>query len=171
MSDSFGNHARVESELDLEEGEHAALISKAVLPRDDEGEFIQSYGKDVCDVSFAINGDESQTVRRRYAVTFGQNTTTGTWAAFAELLAAACGVPCGAKNQRQLGTQDLEGQNVRVVLKKVEKNGREYLNVINVLAPRKGAKPTPEGGQVQGSKERFKFEGPPPPEIEEEIAF
>ena len=171
MSDSFGNHVREESGLDLDEGEHAALISKAVLPRDDEGAFIESYGKTVCDVSFAIDGDESQTVRRRYSISFGQNTQSGAWAAFAELLAAACGVPCGAKNQRQLGTEDLEGQNVRVVLKRVEKNGKSYLNVVNVLAPRKGARSAPEGGQVQGSKERFKFEGPPPPEIEDEIPF
>jgi hypothetical protein len=60
---------------------------------------------------------------------------------------------------------------VRVVLKKVEKNGKEYLNVINVLAPKKGAKPAPEGGQVQGSKERFKFESAPSDEIFDEPAF
>ena len=45
MPESFGSHAREESGLDLDEGEHAALISKAVLPRDDEGAFIESYGK------------------------------------------------------------------------------------------------------------------------------
>ena len=163
---SFGSYEsqQAEQNQDREEGEYPALITKAELPRKD-GEFVKNeWGKSLCDVTFALEGDVEDTVRRRYAISFNQNNQTGAWSAFAELLAAACGVPCGAKNQRSLGTEDLEGQWVRVVMKWQKKGERSYFNVTSVLAPKKDRKPAPEGGQVQGSTRQDKFD-----EIDDEI--
>lgn len=134
---TFGEYAVEDQGLDLEEGEHRALITHVEMPKDEQGNPLESFGKNVVDITFAIEGNEKETARRRYSISFGQNNTTGAWAAFAELLAAATGIVCGDKNQRKLGIHDLEGQWCRVVLKRVEKNGKTYLNVVEVLSPKK----------------------------------
>jgi hypothetical protein len=133
-----------DEELNDLEGEHPAIISKAVLPRDPQKpeQFLKRQpqepggkAKGLCDVSFQLQ-DAEHTATRRYTMSYGQSNT-GAWGEWAQLLATACGVPCGAKHQKDLGTEDLEGQAVRVVLKLVEKNGQTYLNVVNVLAPKR----------------------------------
>ena len=146
----FSEVEEIDESLAELEGEHPATITKASLPRDPEtGGFLKfkpkpgekGYPKGICDVTFSLD-DEEYVVNRRYAMSYQQNST-GAWSAWSQLLSAACGVPCGAKQQRKLGTSDLEGQWVRVVLKNVEKNGRTYLNVVNVLPPKKGSVPKP----------------------------
>jgi len=167
---TFGDYAPDMSNDDLDGGEYTALITKVEIPKDDKGEPLRSYDKNVVDVSFAIDGDVNEIKKRRYSISFGQNTSTGAWSAFSELLAAACGVPCGASNQRKLGVGDLQGQWVRVVLKKQEKSGRMYLNVTDVLPPKR-QKPQPAA-----DKPDFTFRPDPAPpseieDIEDEIPF
>jgi hypothetical protein len=158
----FGNYSSEGAASDIEEGEHPALISRAELVVDEHGEpailkpmpGYKGGPKHQCDVTFAINGSEAETVRRRYSISYGQNNQTGAWAGWAELIAAAVGIPCGAKNQRQVTDEDLLGQWCRVVLKNEDKSGKTYLNVKTVLGPKK-ARP----------------QAAPAPEIEEEPAF
>jgi hypothetical protein len=145
---------------DREEGEYQALITKAELPRDpdDSTKFLKnSWGKTQCDVTFALDGETSDEHRRRYSVAYGRNKETAKFADFSQLLAAACGIPCGNESQKDLGTEDLEGQWVRVVMKWEQKGEKRYFNVIQVLSPRKGARPTPDSPVAAGSGERFKF--------------
>lgn len=155
---------------DREEGEYQALITKAELPRDEEkGGFLKNnWGKNLCDVTFALDGETSDEHRRRYSVAYGRNKETAKYADFSQLLAAACGIPCGNESQKELGTEDLEGQWVRVVMKYEQKGEKRYFNVTQVLSPKKGARPTPGSPVAAGSNDRFKFSKP---EADEPINF
>jgi hypothetical protein len=152
----FGSYAREESDnSELDEGEYQAQIVKVEMPKDPEtGQPLISFDKNVCDVTFAVEGAK---IKRRYSISFGQNSQTGSWAAFAELIAAATGIPCGAKNQRRIGVADLEGQECRVVFKRQEKNGKSYLNVVQVLGPRRAARPAAQTIKIAPQKPDFTF--------------
>lgn len=137
MSERFGDYAKDDSNIDLGDGEYSALITKAVIPFDpDTNGPLESFGKHVCDITFAIDGDEASTVKRRFSISFGKNSQTGQYAAFAQLIAAACGVPSGSRSQRDLGSADLEGKWVRAILQRQDSNGVTYPRVVNVFPPK-----------------------------------
>lgn len=85
-------------------------------------------GKALFDVFFTI--DASTKLKRRYSISFGQNTTNKQWSAFAKMLEVATGVRCGDPVQKELDDHDLVGKRVRIV---VETNDRGYADVSNVL--------------------------------------
>lgn len=171
MAKSFGDFAVEDTTPDIDEGEHPAQITKAEVVYDPKTNApLVSYDKHCVDVTFKLQtGDE---MRRRYGISFGQNNTNGAWAAFAQLIAAAAGIPCGASNQRKVTPADLEGQPVRVVVKWQEKNGRQYLNVTDVLPPKRGsAQPKPDftftATREQQQQSRPKYEE----DLEDDLPF
>jgi hypothetical protein len=114
----------VSAEVEMENG----------LPKED------SYGKNRLLVKFELsemsdNAGGPITLRRSYAISYG--AMGGQQAALAIMIGAAMGVPANDKSVRHVTTEQLEGRVVRVQTGTVERDGKTYTNVLNVLPPPK----------------------------------
>jgi hypothetical protein len=150
MSLTFGD--RVQRETNIEPGMYDATISKVELVTENGEPKLNKTGKEQVDVYFDVQGE---TAKRRYAISFGQNSETKAWSGLAVVIKAATGIECGNKDQRTVTDRDMVGKPVRIVL---EENG-DYINVTNVMAPAKGArvapKPQPSGLSVPAEDDSF----------------
>jgi hypothetical protein len=129
MGVTFGEYANEGGASGLDNGMYDATIKSAALVMENGQPKATQDGKKQVDVFFQI--DAETTVKRRYSISFGQNSATKTWAAFAKLIEAATGVKCGEKAQRQVTDMELVGRPVRIV---IETNDRGYSDVANVMA-------------------------------------
>jgi hypothetical protein len=133
MSLTFGD--RVQRDTTLEPGMYDATISKVELVTEPSGEpKLNKSGREQIDVHFDVEG---QSAKRRYAISFGQNSETKAWSGLSTVIQAATGIKCGEKDQRSVNDRDLVGKAVRIVL---EENG-DYINVTTVMPASKTAKP------------------------------
>lgn len=134
-----------------------AHISKAELPRNPEGPgFLKNeWGKSLCDVTFRVDVTGKEYLRR-YAINFGFNQKKQIYADFANLIEAAVGIKCGDRHQRDLGTEDLEGQEVQIVVAPVQKGEKTYYNVMEVYPPEHAMK-----RQAKEAEEEDDFEEVP----------
>lgn len=136
----------------VEDDVYLATVVFAEVERDDQGlPKEDQYGKNRLLVKFELddlNGEDGGpvVVRRSYAISYG--AMGGTQAALAIMIGAAMGMPANDKAVRHVTTEELLEKKVRVQTGTVERDGRTYTNVINVLPPPKSrsaqAKPAPK---------------------------
>ena len=144
----FGDYESRPPQSDIDDGMYNAKILSAAIERDGAGEPKKTdEGKFQARVRFGIDDHfrpdgQPEELFRRYTISYGQNSQTAQWAAWAVLCAAATGISCGDARQKKISDQELAGAAVRVVVKRVLKNGNEYVNIVDVMSP---AKPRPAG--------------------------
>ncbi len=145
MSNGFGQYesARTGPKVDLEDGIYSALVREAELVRDEKGAPVESYGKKQVVVRFMVDRDIE--LRRKYSISYGQNKENGKWAAWASFIEAATGIKCGSPEQKDIGPGDLENIEVRIMVKE---NDRGYMDIVDVLQPRKKATPATRGNDL-----------------------
>lgn len=139
----FGDYAPAGSQanLDIEDGEHQAIVSGAELVMDGSKPKMIDNDKYQSDVTFLIDRDHS--VRRRFTISYYPS------APWVEFLSATMGIAATDEDAlRDVTDQELKGQRCRVVVKSVTKavqggTMKTYKNVDSVLPPRKGAAPAP----------------------------
>lgn len=115
------------------EGPFKGVIEDAVLVKNDDGSpYLSAYGKHQIDVFVVVNPE--LTLKRRMSVSFGQMGNQ--YAALAELIQAALGIPCGDPKQRKVQLADLAGKPIggMAVI-----NERGYTDIIKWRAASKGA--------------------------------
>jgi hypothetical protein len=116
----------------VEPGMYFAMIKSADIVTDNGIPKVNDNGKNLVDVLFIVG---EYTLKRRYTISFGQNTQNKQWSAFAKMLEATTGVRCGDPAQKSLDEEELRGRECRVV---VDTNDRGYSDITNVLpAPKK----------------------------------
>lgn len=126
----------------VEDDVYVATIVSAEVEKDETGlPKEDNYGKNRLLVKFELDdavGEDGGpiVVRRSYAISYG--AMGGTQAALAIMIGAAMGMPANDKAVRHVTTEQLEGRKVRVQTGAVERDGRTYTNVLNVLPPPKG---------------------------------
>lgn len=104
---------------------------------------ITENGKAQVDLRFQLEelDDEGNPIvlyRNKMAVSYGQYA--GKWADWAQLIEAALGIPGGDKAQRNVDTDQLLNQKVRVQTAKVAStkgDGKIYTNCVGYAAPKK----------------------------------
>jgi hypothetical protein len=110
---------------------------------------ITENGKAQVDLRFQLEelDDEGNPIilyRNKMAVSYGQYA--GKWADWAQLIEAALGIPGGDKAQRNVDTDQLLNQKVRVQTAKVAStkgDGKIYTNCVGYAAPKKAKVPGP----------------------------
>jgi hypothetical protein len=141
MAIKFGEYAS-SGGISLDAGMYNATIKSAAMVMENGQPKATQDGKNQVDVFFEI--DQDTTVKRRYSISFGQNTATKEWAAFSKMIEAATFVKCGDPAQRDVTDSELVGRAVRIV---IEANDRGYSDVKLVMpAPQQAqakAKPVP----------------------------
>jgi hypothetical protein len=142
---STGSSSQVDDDIYL-----AKIVSAEVekdadgLPKED------AYGKNRLLVKFELADAEDDaggpiTLRRSYAISYG--AMGGTQAALAVMIGAAMGMHANDRAVRHVTTEQLEGKMVRVQTGTVERDGKTYTNILNVLPPPK-SKPAPARQQA-----------------------
>jgi hypothetical protein len=136
----------VSAEVEMENG----------LPKED------SYGKNRLLVKFELsemsdNAGGPITLRRSYAISYG--AMGGQQAALAIMIGAAMGVPANDKSVRHVTTEQLEGRVVRVHTGTVERDGKTYTNILNVLPPPKRRVEASKAASIPEALQRAKALG------------
>lgn len=128
---AFGDFAQTGP--NIEPGIYDCSIESATVVKDANGNpKINDNGKHQVDVKFRI--DDETTLNRRYTITFGKNSQTGDYAAFAKFLAAVTGIPLGDPRQKTVTESDLLGRRARIVTVVTDQG---YVNIDSVAAPPK----------------------------------
>ncbi len=122
----FGEYAS-ENVTALDPGMYDATINAVSLVMNGSEPAITQNGKKQVDVFFDVEGEQ---VKRRYSISFGQNTTNKQWSAFAKLIEVVTNIKCGDEGQRHVNDGQLINKRVRIV---VETNDRGYSDVSNVM--------------------------------------
>jgi hypothetical protein len=128
---------------------HCSVVMENGLPKLDQ------YGKTRLLVRVTLDDETGPDggpieLQRSLAISYGRNSQTGVYAAMAQLIQAATGIPCGDKAQPHVMTEDLLGKPLRVQTDNVESNGAVYTNIVSFLPVKKrdpkaapAAKPVP----------------------------
>lgn len=149
----------------------ASIVSAEVEKNPDGTNKEDAYGKNRLLVKFELDDLEDDaggpiTLRRSYAISYG--AMGGTQAALAIMIGAAMGMPANDKAVRHVTTEQLEGRIVRVQTGTVERDGRTYTNILNVLPPPKAKAPKPKTAEAKLGVEEDSFADLP---LEDEIPF
>ena len=122
----------------VDPGMYDAIIESAHVLYENGLPKVNDNGKNLIDVMFVL--DTETKLRRRYTISFGQNSQTKAYAAFAKVIEAALGIRAGDPAQKAVEEESFAGQRVRIV---VETNDRGYSDIVTVMPPATKSTPRP----------------------------
>jgi hypothetical protein len=154
---SSGSSSQVDDDIYL-----AKIISAEVEKDNDGSPKEDAYGKNRLLVKFELADAEDDaggpiTLRRSYAISYG--AMGGTQAALAVMIGAAMGMAANDKAVRHVTTEELEGKMVRVQTGTVERDGKTYTNILNVLPPPKRRVEASKAASIPEALQRAKALG------------